>query len=127
MCIPNFKTLVYFQSAWYTNFCLVFKKKIYILGIFFSQGFIETLHQIICYTAKHEERNHSGVKLLNLYMKKLMVLLNMGVSMHFEQAQSETGRELRCATELRFWYVFLVSQCIHPMFGKLRMKVAGDL
>jgi len=24
------------------------------------------LHQIICYIAKHEQRNHSGVKLLKL-------------------------------------------------------------
>jgi len=85
------------------------------------------LHQIICYIAKHEKRNHCGVKLLKLYMKNSLILLNMGVSVHFEQAESETGRELSSATELSSTYVFLVSQCIHPMFRKLPMKVAEDL
>ena len=39
-----------------------------------------------------------------------MILFNMGVSVHFQQAESETGRELRSAAEL--WYMF--SQPIHP-------------
>jgi len=33
-----------------------------------------------------------------------MILLNMGVSVHSEQAESETGRELRSATKLRSRY-----------------------
>jgi len=35
--------------------------------IFFG-GFIETLHQIICYIAKQQQKNDSGVKLLKLYI-----------------------------------------------------------
>jgi len=57
-------------------------------------------------------------------MKNSMILLRGSV--HFKYAKSETGRELGSATELSSRYVFLVSQCIHLMFGKMYMKVAED-
>jgi len=74
--------------------------------VFFSEGFIETLHQIICYITKHEQRSHSGAKLLKLCMKNSMTLLNVGVRVHFEYAESATGRERRCAVERGSRYVF---------------------
>jgi len=56
-----------------------------------------------------------------------VILFNMGVGVQFVSAESDTGRELRSAIELGSRYEFYASQCIHPMFGKLRMKVEKDL
>jgi len=52
--------------------------------------------------------NREIIVMLKLYVKSLMILLNMRVSVHFRQAKSETGRELRSSerTELSSRYVF---------------------
>ena len=41
------------------------------------------LAQNYLFVAKHEQRNHNGVKLLKLYMKNYMILLSMDVGVHF--------------------------------------------
>ena len=46
-------------------------------------------------------------------------------------AENKTGKELRSSEENEFSsrcvYFNFDSQCIHPMFGKLRMRVAENL
>jgi len=66
-----------------------------------------------------QSMNREMIVVLKLHMKSLMILLSMGISVHFVTVESETGRELRSSekTELSSNYVFLVSQCIHSIKG----------
>jgi len=52
--IPNFKNLVYFQSAWY----IIFSFGIYEnFGIYLSEGLVEILNQFIWFITKRKQRN----------------------------------------------------------------------
>jgi len=55
--IPNWKSLVYFQTAWYINFDLVYMKNLVYIWYILVKGLVEILNQFISFITKRTHRS----------------------------------------------------------------------
>jgi len=78
--IPNFSFGIFSKYLVY-NFLIWYIWKIwYIFGVFLSEGLVEILNQFIWVSTKRKQTNRQWCW---SYIKILVILLNMGVSMQF--------------------------------------------
>jgi len=56
-----------------------------------------------------QSMNRDIIVMLKLYIKSLLILLSMGVSVHFGYVESETGREQRSSEKMNL----ILGMCFH--------------